>query len=399
MCVSSIAFVSTYPPRQCGIATYTQDVLNAVRASCRRAGVIAVDDRERQFGPEVFYRLCENDVDSYWEAADWVNREDIDLVHLQHEYGIFGGEDGCWILYFLERLRKPCVATFHTILPRPTEGQRRVLGEIGRRVAKVIVMSTAAEDILEQVYGIPREKVTLIRHGAPAPVDRNKARRALEIPTGQVVISTFGLIGPGKGFEYAIEAIAEIVKHHPQVHYYILGRTHPRLLTNGRDIYRETLLQLVADLAIESNVHFVDRYLDLKELIQWLAATDIYVTPYPGSDQITSGTLTYAVAAGRAVVSTPYLYARDLLADGRGVLVEFEDLSELSERLAVAIIGLIKNPLRRYTYEQRALAFGRGLRWPEIGKQHARLYHSVLSHHRERVAITGRRLKTLEGGA
>ncbi|MDK2931536.1 MAG: polysaccharide biosynthesis protein PslF [Bacillota bacterium] len=397
--MNSIAFVSTYPPRQCGMATYTQDVLTSVRSSCRRAGVIALDDGGGQFGPEVFYRLRENEVDSYRQAADWVNHQDIDLVHLQHEYGIFGGEDGCWVLHFLERLRKPCVATFHTVLPRPTRGQRRVLSEIGRRVRKVIVMSTCAEDILEEVYGIPREKVALIRHGAPAPVDRKKARQMLEIPSEQVVISTFGLIGPGKGLEYAIEAMAEVIKHHPEAHYYILGRTHPKLLRRGPDTYRDTLLKLVGDLAIRANVHFVDRYLDLQELIQWLAATDIYVTPYPGRDQITSGTLTYAVAAGRAIVSTPYLYAQDLLGGGRGVIVEFEHLSELSGRLAGAIAGLIRNPLRRYTYEQRALAFGRSLRWPEIGRHHMRLYRSVLSEHQEQVALATRKLATLEAGA
>lgn len=397
--MSSVAFVSTYPPRQCGIATYTQDVLAAVRPCCRRAGIIAMDDGQNGYGSEVLHLLSENDIVSYENTARWVNQADIDLVHLQHEYGIFGGEDGCWILYFLKRLRKPCVVTFHTVLPRPTKSQRDVLSEIGRRVEKVIVMSTAAEDILHEVYGIEREKVALIRHGAPAPVDRNKARRKLKIPAGQLVVSTFGLIGPGKGLEYAIEAMGHVVRQHPEAHYYILGRTHPKLVSNGRDVYRETLEELASGLGIEANIHFVNRYLDLQELVYWLAVTDIYVTPYPGRDQITSGTLTYAVAAGRAIVSTPYLYARDLLGEGRGVLVEFDHFDELSGRLAEAIGGLVKNPLRRHMFEQRTLAFGRNLRWPEIGRRHASLYRSVLKEHQKQVVITTRKLKPVELGA
>lgn len=375
--MKSVVLVSTYPPRQCGIATYTYDVLNAIRPHCRKVRVVALDDGQQEYGSEVVLRLPEGNKEDYEAAATWINQQDVDLVHIQHEYGIFGGEDGCWLLRFLDKLRKPCVATFHTVLPKPTTRQREVLSEIGRRVDRVIVMSTAASSILQDVYGISSDRVSLVRHGAPPPTSRSRARRRLGIPSHQLVVSTFGLIGPGKGIEYAIEAVARVAARHPELRYYILGRTHPKLIRDGRDTYRDGLRDLVSRLGISSQVHFVDKYLSLEELVQWLAATDIYVTPYPGRDQITSGTLTYAVAAGCAVVSTPYLYARDLLADDRGVLVEFERLDELSTKLAGALERLAADPKLRLHYQDQALAFGKELRWPEIGRQHVRVYNSV----------------------
>ena len=384
--MNNVFFLSSYPPRHCGIATFTADVLDAVRPFCQHTGVIAMDDNfdpmddsPYLYDQDVVYQIPEKNFGAYRRAAEWVNGQDVDLVHLQHEFSLFGGNYGNWVLTFLDELRKPCVATLHTVPLNPIDDLGHIVYEIGRKADRVIVMSPISVDILQRFYSVKASKISLIRHGSPAPYDRTQARHQLGIDDNHIIISTFGLIGPSKALEYAIEAIAKVVKHHPRVHFYILGQTHPKLIANNRDAYRKKLETLVSKLNITSHVHFINSFLDKEALCQWLAGSDIYVTPYLNQYQSCSGTLTYAVGFGKAIVSTPYLYAQDLLAEERGILVEFDTLDELHERLAAKISQLITDTDLRQTIEANAKSFGQRLQWQEIGRQHAMLYKSVLS--------------------
>lgn len=377
--MQKIFFLSSYTPRRCGIATFTEHLRSAVRPLCQQTGVIAIDDGRHAYNGEVVYEIQEQNFESYKRAAAWVNEQDVDLVHLQHEFSLFGGKCGSWILAFLEELRKPYVATLHTVSLNPIDDFGHVLYEIGRNAEQVIVMSPASAEILQRFYAVKASKISMIRHGAPDPLNRQHARQLLGIDEKQIVVSVFGLIGPHKGLEYAIEAIAQVVEQHPEVHFYILGQTLPHCITNNRDFYREQLQTLVSKLGIESHIHFINRFLEEEVICQWLASSDIFITPYLNRYLSCSGPLTYAMRSGRAIVSTPYPYAKELLAGGRGIIVEFDRLDELSEQLATKISQLVLDTDLRRTLQTKAAAFGQLLLWPEIAEQHAALYQSVLA--------------------
>ena len=367
-----VAFVSTYPPRRCGIATFTRDLATAVG---HREVVAIHRPGDRILYPlEVTGLLRADDRSGYIQAADRISESAVEVVSLQHEYGLFGGQDGSFVLDLLERLRVPAVATLHTVLRRPSPSQRFVMKELIARTAAVVVMSGAAARLLQDEYGAEPARTQVIPHGVPdlALVDSasHKPDFGLE---GRSVILSFGLLGPGKGYELAIEAMTRVRKAWPDALYVVLGATHPDLIRTEGENYRDRLQRAAKDLGLHEHVRFVDRFVGQEELGRWLQAADIFVTPYPNLDQIVSGTLSYALAAGRPAVSTPYAYASEVLSDGRGVLVA----PNSPEALANVLTDLLGDDVRRAEISRRAYDFSRGRVWREIGAAYRALFAHV----------------------
>lgn len=373
-----VLFVSTFPPRRCGLATFTADLVEALDATgFFSPAVIAVSQAagEHDYGAQVVYEISQDRRADYRRAAAFVNSGAGDVACLQHEFGIFGGPDGQYVLDFAAGLEKPLITTLHTVLSRPDARKRGIIRTLAERSQMVVVMAERARGILAEVYGIDPAKVVFIPHGAPAaPASpRQSIRRQLGLE-GRVVVSTMGLINPGKGIEYFIQALPEVVSAHPEVLYLVLGQTHPGVLRYMGEAYRDRLLELVEQLGLQRHVRFVASYLSQEQLVAYLAATDIYVTPYLGREQITSGTLAYALALGKAIISTPYLYAEELLGGGAGVLVPFRD----SAALAKAVKAIIGRPDLRAALEARAGAIGREMLWPKVAVQYGRLFLETL---------------------
>jgi glycosyltransferase involved in cell wall biosynthesis len=371
-------FLGSYPPRECGIATFTKDVVESYdRAYGIRAEVIAIDEpggEVRRYGSEVVARIREQDRASYLEAADFVNRHPAELVNIQHEYGLFGGERGEWLVDFLAAVEKPVALTLHTVLPDPDETMLRVTRELCRHASKLISLSATGRHLLENAYGIDGETLRVIHHGVPdVPFAATDAAKASFGIGQRLVISTFGLINRGKGLEFAIEAMREVVKTHPEALYLILGETHPVVRRQEGESYRESLLQMVRDMGLQYNVQLIDKYLDFDELVSYLQATDIYLTPYLNPVQIVSGTLAYAVGCGKAVVSTPYLYAEELLAHNRGFLCRFRD----AESIAECLLMLLDDASLRRATERRAYRFGRQMTWPHVATEYGHLFSEL----------------------
>jgi polysaccharide biosynthesis protein PslF len=313
------AFVSTYPPRRCGIATFTHDL--AASAGNREIVALHPATEPSPYPIEVHHRIRRDEPGDYMTTARSLDRC-VDVVSIQHEYGIWGGDDGGFVIDFVRSLRLPAVTTLHTVLQAPSAGQRAVLSELVARSAATVVMSRSAAALLESAYGVDASRLDIIPHGVPdlPLVDPETVKAGLGID-GREVILSFGLLGPGKGYELALDALPAIVAAHPTVCYVVVGATHPDLLRTEGETYRQRLVAQVQRLGMGSHVRFVDRFVGRVELTRWLEAADVFVTPYPKLDQIVSGTLSYAMGAGRAIVSTPYTYATELLADGRGRLV------------------------------------------------------------------------------
>ncbi|MGC1381931.1 MAG: glycosyltransferase family 4 protein [Candidatus Baltobacteraceae bacterium] len=371
-------FLGSYPPRECGIATFTKDMVDAYdRAFGVSSQVIAVDEpgaEVRRYGPEVIARIAEQQRDSYWAAARFVNRHSAELVNVQHEYGLFGGERGEWLVDFMRELEKPVVLTMHTVLPEPDETYLRVTRELCDHAARVVVLSETGRGLLEAVYGIDPELLQVIHHGVPdVPFQNTDAAKASFGIGLRTVISTFGLISRGKGLEYAIEAMRQVVKRHPETLYLILGETHPVVRRQEGESYRESLTSMVGEYGLHYNVQLVDKYLDFDEVVSYLSATDIYLTPYLNPAQIVSGTLAYAVGCGKAIVSTPYLYAQELLAHNRGFLCEFRDAPSIASKLNM----LLDDPSLRRATERRAYRFGRQMTWPYVAADYGRLFNDL----------------------
>ncbi len=385
-----VALVGTYPPRQCGIATFTSDMVHALAGAAgpahanwaavgpqrglAKVDVVALDREDRAFPAEVRFRLRTDRPGDYIAVADQLNRAAYDVVSLQHEYGIYGDNEGEHVLDFLGELDVPVVSTLHTVRAKPSERQRRILHTIGRTSARVVVLSQAAARLLPSVYGIDPAKVEVIPHGVPdLPfVDPETVKPLLGL-TGRPTILSFGLLGPGKGFEFAIRAMSDVVAGVPAVCYVILGATHPDLLSREGEAYRSSLQALVAELGLGDHVRFVNSYVDLPTLGRWLQAADVFVTPYPGAEQVVSGTLAYALGTGKALVSTPYAYARELLADGRGRLVPFDDSAALGREISSLFLDhAARNAARRLAYQH-----GRQMTWPVVGAASRRLFQDV----------------------
>jgi len=369
---SSIAFVSDYLPRQCGIATFTADLCGAVAEAAGDACdvfVVAVSDRPEGYAyPErVRFEIRERYSADYRLAADFLNIHAVGTVCLQHEYGIYGGPCGAHVLALLRRLRRPLVTTLHTILREPNVEQRAIMDEICRLSDRLVVMSETGRAMMQEVYGVPAEKVVMIPHGIPdVPfVDPHFYKDQFGVE-GRFVLMTFGLLSPGKGIEYVVQALPRIVEKHPEAIYLVVGATHPNIRRESGEEYRNGLVRLANDLGVGEHVRFVNRFVDLKELCEFLGATDVYITPYINEAQVVSGTLAYALGAGKAVISTPYWYAQELLADGRGRLVPFRD----PEAIADQVIDLIENEQERHAMRKRAYTFCRNMTWASVGRQY-----------------------------
>ena len=369
--LKKIAVIGNYLPRRCGIATFTSDLCEAIAGEYEDTTCFAVPVNDREGGypypPRVRFELAEKEVASYHRAADFLNLTGVDLVCLQHEYGIFGGRAGSHILALMRELRMPVVTTLHTILREPDELQLKVMQEVGELSQRFISMSRRGVKYLQKVYKVPRDKIDFIPHGIPdVPfVDPSFHKDEFGV-AGKSVLLTFGLLSPNKGIEYVIEALPKVVSRQPDVVYIVLGTTHPHVRQHEGESYRLHLEQLTQSLGLEKNVIFYNRFVSLDELVRYIGAADIYVTPYLTPAQIVSGTLAYAVGAGKAVISTPYWYAEELLADGRGRLVPFRD----SEAVAQCVLELLDNPTQRHAMRKSAYLMGREMVWPAVARRY-----------------------------
>lgn len=376
--IRNVAFLSTYPSRECGLATFTQDLVRALDDVdlIDSPKVIAVSDNDKyHYSDRVIMEISQHDRESYIKAVQEINKSDIELLVIEHEYGIFGGEAGEYILDFVKNLEIPFVTTLHTVLPNPKEKQREVLKELGKRSTKVVTMAKNTKPLLKDVYEMDLSKVEVIHHGVPYRIleSREKLKEKHGF-LGKNVISTFGLLSPGKGLEYGIEAVAKVVKEHRDVVYLILGQIHPAIKKQSGEEYREKLIDKVNELGIEDHVIFVNKYLTKDEIIKYLRMSDIYMTPYLGKDQAVSGTLAYAVGYGRVIVSTPYRYAEEMLSEGRGLLAEFKNPDSLAEKLKY----VIENPEEKKEMESRTLSLGRTMMWEDIAKQYVKMFIKVV---------------------
>ena len=388
--IRKIAFLGDYLPRKCGIATFTYDLRKAMTEQYPQTEsfVAPVNDLPEGYAypAEVRFEFSENDLDSYRRTADYLNFSNADVVCLQHEYGIYGGPSGSFILALLRDLRIPVVTTLHTILQNPSADQRRVLQDLSLLSARLVVMSERGSKMLQEIYGVPMEKIDLIPHGIlDMPfVDSNFYKDQFGVE-GKHVLLTFGLLSPNKGIENVLRALPEVVKKFPNLVYIILGATHPNLVREQGEAYRLTLERLAKDLGIKRHVSFYNRFVDQAELKVFLGVADLYITPYLNPAQATSGTLAYAFGCGKAVISTPYWHAEELLSDGRGVLVPFGDSTAMTK----AIIDLLENDTRRHAMRKRGYLLGREMIWSKTAE------HYMASFERARRNPTSQSIRRL----
>ncbi|HSA99813.1 MAG TPA: glycosyltransferase family 4 protein, partial [Anaerolineales bacterium] len=390
--LKSIAFIGSYLPRQCGIATFTTDLCETVAAEY--AGTtcmaLAVNDTNQGYAypPRVRFELTEKDIESYRRAADFLNSNNVDLACLQFDYGIFGGSAGSYILSFLRELHIPIVTTLHTILNEPDAGQRQVLEEVTRLSERIVVMSERGANILQSIYCVPKEKIDLIPHGIPdVPFMDPSFHKDLFGMQGKSVLLSFGLLSANKGIENVISALPVILEKYPNVVYMVVGATHPHVIQKEGETYRLSLQWLAHEKDIEANVIFYNRFVTLEELVQFISAADIYITPYLDAAQITSGTLAYTLGAGKAVISTPYWYAEEMLAEERGALVPFND----PKRLADQVIDLLGNESKRHAMRKRAYLYGRDMVWSQVARRYMQSFdqaYEVWEARRQDTALT-----------
>jgi glycosyltransferase involved in cell wall biosynthesis len=382
-----IAFVGNYQPRQCGIATFTTDLCEAVATAHKGTTCIAlpVNDIEAGYAypSRVRFEIAEQDIHSYRRAADFLNINNVDLVSLQFEYGIFGGKAGSHILTMLRDLRMPIVTTLHTILETPDPDQRLVLEEVAALSDRLVVMSDRGSQYLQDVYHVLPEKIDLIHHGIEdVPFVDPSFNKDLFGVEGKTVLLSFGLLSANKGIENVISALPDIVAHHPDVVYIIVGATHPHVLQQEGETYRLSLQWLAQQKGVESHVIFYNRFVEPEELVEFIGAADIYITSYHNEAQIVSGTLAATLGAGKAIISTPYWYAQEMLAEKRGILVPFRDPAALAEQ----VIHLLGNESQRHAMRKRAYVFGRAMIWPEVAKQYMNTFNRARSERRHYIA-------------
>jgi glycosyltransferase involved in cell wall biosynthesis len=373
-----IAVLGNYLPRRCGIATFTTDLCDAIHAEYGATELLAlpVNDTEEgyDYPARVRFELSEDNLASYRQAADFLNFSNVDLVCLQHEYGIFGGPAGRHILELLRRLRMPFVTTLHTVLREPTPDQRAVMEEIAALSDRLIVMSQQSVEILQEVFHVPLEKIDLIPHGIPdLPfTDPNFYKDGFGTE-GKDVLLTFGLLSPNKGIENVIQALPKILSRHPNVVYMVSGVTHPHILRREGDKYRDSLQALAKDLGVESNVIFRNRFESPQDLVELIGAADIYITPYKHKAQVVSGTLAYALSAGKAIISTPYLHAIELLNGERGALVPFDDPGAIAEKT----IALLDDETGRHAMRKRAYLYARDMIWNRVAQKYMQSFERI----------------------
>jgi glycosyltransferase involved in cell wall biosynthesis len=378
-----IAMLGNHVPRQCGIATFTTDLNDAVASefpsidSC----VVAMNESgsRHAYPPTVRFEIAESEIASYRRAADFLNVNDFDIVCVQHEYGIFGGKAGAHVLTLLRELRMPVVTTLHTVLSEPNATQRQVLGELCALSERLVVMSEHGAALLRDVHRVPTAKIDLIPHGIRIAPHARHSKDRLGV-VGKRVLLTFGLLSPDKGIENVISALPAILARYPETVYIVLGATHPKVKEQNGETYRVSLVDLAERLGVDGSLIFHDRFVTQSELAEFLSAADVYVTPYLNPEQSTSGTLAYAVGSGKVTISTPYRYARDLLADGRGVLVPWGDPGAVARE----VIDLFGDDARRAAIQARASAYGRSMEWPAVARSYVESFERARAEHSER---------------
>jgi glycosyltransferase involved in cell wall biosynthesis len=369
--IKNIAFLGDYVPRQCGIATYTSDICEAVATQFPRCQCVvgAVNDRPEgyDYPARVRFEIDEKELDSYRRAADFLNINNVEVVSVQHEFGIYGGPAGSHLLAFLRDVHMPVVTTLHTVLQEPNPDQRVVMKQLDILSNRFIVMTDRGQRFLQEIYGVAREKIDVIPHGIPdIPfIDSNFNKDQFGVE-GKTVLLTFGLLSPNKGIEYVIEALPAILAEHPNVVYIVLGATHPNLLAREGESYRIKLERLSEDRCVTGNVIFYNRFVTIGELKEFIGAADIYITPYLNESQITSGTLAYSFGAGKAVISTPYWHAKELLANARGILVPFSN----PEAIASGVNRFLSDPVLMTATRKRAWKLGREMIWSVVAQRH-----------------------------
>jgi polysaccharide biosynthesis protein PslF len=379
----NIAFLSTSPPRECGLATFTQDLVDAIDANgVVDTNIIAVNNsKPRVYGNKVIFEINQNNQKDYLELAQKLNHSNMDLLVIEHEYGIYGGDHGDYILDLINNITIPVITTLHTILREPNDKQKEIIKILSEKSVKMVTMAKNTSKILKTIYGVAPDKIEVIHHGVP--VRLIPTRQNLKNQFGykdKQVISTFGLLGPGKGIEYAIEAISKLCTINSNILYLILGQTHP---DQGNEAYREKLEALVSKHLLEENVKFVNKYLSKDEIIQYLQMSDIYMTPYLSRDQAVSGTLAYAVGYGRAIVSTPYLYAKEMLSEERGLLAEFED----ADSLFTCLKYIIENPDQKARMERNTIELGKTMYWHIVAKHYTDVFMKAIMLKQEKEVI------------
>ena len=385
MSVRRIAFIGNSLPRRCGIATFTTDLQQAIAEAPVFTSIVAITDGERAYDypPSVGFEVRQEVLADYVAAAAYINAGGFDAVSLQHEFGIFGGEAGGFILALLERLTVPFTVTLHTVLEEPSAAQRRVLERIMKLSARVIVMAEKGKAIALKAHGVSPPKIEVIPHGIPdfPFVGPDSAKASLGF-SDRTVILTFGLLSPNKGIEVMIDAMPAVLASRPNATYVVLGATHPNLVRDRGEAYRESLVARATSLGVEGHVVFRDQFVDRSTLLEYIAMCDIYVTPYLSPAQMTSGTLAYSFGLGNAVVSTPYWHAVELLAEGRGSLVPFGDPAATGD----AIVALLDNEPRRQAMRQRAYSDSRSMTWERIAERYLALFEEL----RETASVSGR---------
>jgi glycosyltransferase involved in cell wall biosynthesis len=375
---SRVAIVGNYLPRQCGIATFTTDLCDALHSEYGTTELLALPVNDTPEGysypARIRFELAQDELASYRQAADFLNFSNIDLVCVQHEYGIFGGPAGSHVLELLRRLHMPVVTTLHTVLREPNADQRSVMNEIATLSDRLIVMSRQSSEILQEVFHVPAAKIDLIPHGIPdMPFTDPNFYKDVFGTEGKDVLLTFGLLSPNKGIENVIQALPGILAQHPNVVYMVSGVTHPHILRREGDKYRQSLQKLARDLGVEDSIIFRNRFVSPQELVELIGAADIYITPYKSKGQVVSGTLAYALSAGKAIISTPYLHAMELLDEQRGVLVPFDD----PQAIAAKTIELLDNATARHAMRKRAYLYTRDMVWNRVAQQYMGSFERV----------------------
>jgi len=377
-----LAYIGTYPPRECGIGTFTRNLYNSMVINNEtikdsiEGFIVAMNDHDQTYNypEEVKFTIRQEHQRDYLSAVKFINLSGADLCILEHEFGIFGGQDGVYILSLIHRLEIPLIVTLHTIIKSPSYNQKAILVEICRMANKIVVMSHKAIEFLTSIYNIEKEKIVFIEHGVPDfQFSHVQSKEEFNLENKKVLL-TFGFIGRNKGIETVIKALPKVIEKYPDVLYMVLGKTHPNVLRYSGEEYRNYLQHLVKSLNLDNHVFFLNEFINQKELFKYLSASDIYITPYTNEAQITSGTLSYAIGVGSAVVSTPYWHASELLANGRGRLFDFND----SDGLSAVLMELLDNPEGLKNLRKKAYDYGRKITWPKTGEKYVAVANKIL---------------------